>query len=451
MIRRPPRSTLFPYPTLFRSRGIHAGVGLYVSCGDRTIAVFHRQIAADAFCRDPSETGLGKSISADVGEREVHVPRDDANSFRHVRAYDGGKGRLQRDASSRVAHRDSSVGSVRLQSATDGIQLNVAEGIANGHRAARRRATLDPAIVGGAIHAATNIGKADVAEAIGNVGSTADTQDLHVSVVVADRKITTDIPCLDAAERSCDVCGGGIRQSNCAIAARNGCRALNTSCCDAGETIAYLESALYVRHLHGAVVVAHGDISRGPGKLNAAKSIVPPAGAGVTDGEHAVAVLDIRRSVKARYLNTPETVSHRDRRVGGHGNVITDGPRRVLARVKPFLLFLGIDGLDADSFAGLLYFNLDFLGEGFRFLVRTRLRPDGGGNLDLAAGLTVEPDVTELVLDAHGLARPERHRLLKISRHLFLRGICAGHGHGPGKQHPPEKAPLPGPPQRPRS
>src|SRR5256885_11140728 len=70
MIRRPPRSTLFPYPTLFRSRGIHAGVGLYVSCGDRTIAVFHRQIAADAFCRDPSETGLGKSISADVGERE---------------------------------------------------------------------------------------------------------------------------------------------------------------------------------------------------------------------------------------------------------------------------------------------------------------------------------------------------------------------------------------------
>ena len=152
--------------------------------------------------------------------------------------------------------------------------------------------------------------------------------------------------------------------------------------------------------------------------------------------------------MKAGYLNTPETVSHGDRRVGGHGNVITDGPRRVLASVKPFLLFLGIDGLDADSFASLLYFNLDFLREGFRFLVRTRLRPDGGRNLDLAAGLTVESDATELVLDAHGLTRPERHRLLKISRHLVLRGICGGHGLGREKQHRREQSRKRGKPQR---
>src|SRR3712207_9054104 len=30
MIRRPPRSTLFPYTTLFRSRGLTAFLGLYV-------------------------------------------------------------------------------------------------------------------------------------------------------------------------------------------------------------------------------------------------------------------------------------------------------------------------------------------------------------------------------------------------------------------------------------
>src|SRR5207244_13333011 len=120
---------------------------------------------------------------------------------------------------------------------------------------------------------------------------------------------------------------------------------------------------------------------------------------------------------------------------------------RVLASVKPFLLFLGIDGLDADSFASLLYFNLDFFREGFRCLVRTRLRPDGGRNLDLAAGLTVESDATELVLDAHGLTRPERHRLLKISRHLVLRGICGGHGLGRGKQHRRQQSRKRGSPQ----
>src|SRR3712207_9080194 len=31
MIRRPPRSTLFPYTTLFRSRGVVAGLGLEVA------------------------------------------------------------------------------------------------------------------------------------------------------------------------------------------------------------------------------------------------------------------------------------------------------------------------------------------------------------------------------------------------------------------------------------
>jgi len=46
------------------------------------------------------------------------------------------------------------------------------------------------------------------------------------------------------------------------------------------------------------------------------------------------------------------------------------------------------------------------------------LRADSGRNLDVAAGLTVEPDAAELVIDAHGLAGAERHRLLKILRTL---------------------------------
>ncbi len=78
------------------------------------------------------------------------------------------------------------------------------------------------------------------------------------------------------------------------------------------------------------------------------------------------------------------------------------------AGVKPFLLFLGIDRLDAHSFAGLLNFDFDFLHEGFRFLVRAGLRANRGRNLDFAPGLTVDCDATKLVLDAHGLACAER-------------------------------------------
>src|SRR5258708_13519661 len=33
MIRRPPRSTLFPYTTLFRSLSVFAGVGILISAG----------------------------------------------------------------------------------------------------------------------------------------------------------------------------------------------------------------------------------------------------------------------------------------------------------------------------------------------------------------------------------------------------------------------------------
>ncbi len=96
--------------------------------------------------------------------------------------------------------------------------------------------------------------------------------------------------------------------------------------------------------------------------------------------------------------------------------------------MKPLLLFLGIDRLDTHSFARLLHFDLDFLREGFGFLTRAGLSEYGCGNLDVAAGLAVELDASELVLDMHGLACTELHRLLKIPRHLILRGSCGVHG-----------------------
>ena len=108
--------------------------------------------------------------------------------------------------------------------------------------------------------------------------------------------------------------------------------------------------------------------------------------------------------------------------------------------MKPLLLFLGIDSLDAHSFASLLNFDFDFLRERFCFLVRAGLRADRGGNLDLAAGLTVETDATELVLDAHGLACAECHRLVKIPRNLFLAGICGADGLRREKQHRGEQS-----------
>src|SRR2546425_8128042 len=96
-----------------------------------------------------------------------------------------------------------------------------------------------------------------------------------MSVVVADRKIAAEVAGVDAPERSRDDCRGSIGQCDRAISAGDGHPALNVTGGDASETIAYLEGAFHVRHLHGAVVVAHGDISAGPNEFNAAKRIVP--------------------------------------------------------------------------------------------------------------------------------------------------------------------------------
>src|SRR5438876_7539859 len=48
MIRRPPRSTLFPYTTLFRSTGRDGHVQVPVRCGDQAHVHADRVAAADA-------------------------------------------------------------------------------------------------------------------------------------------------------------------------------------------------------------------------------------------------------------------------------------------------------------------------------------------------------------------------------------------------------------------
>src|SRR5687768_18353743 len=53
MIWRPPRSTLFPYTTLFRSGNIAAGVPQYVAAGKE-----HRHVVAPALVREQARRDI---------------------------------------------------------------------------------------------------------------------------------------------------------------------------------------------------------------------------------------------------------------------------------------------------------------------------------------------------------------------------------------------------------
>ena len=76
----------------------------------------------------------------------------------------------------------------------------------------------------------------------------------------------------------------------------------------------------------------------------------------------------------------------------------------MFADVKPLVLLLWINRADAHSRYRLLHFDLNFLGEGLGFLVRTGLGADDGRNLDFASGFAVNFDLAEFVLDANGLS-----------------------------------------------
>src|SRR5256886_5503621 len=65
MIRRPPRSTLFPYTTLFRSPRVH---------GAPHPVVHPRVVAADVELEDPEIIGgLGHGLEARVADRREHL------------------------------------------------------------------------------------------------------------------------------------------------------------------------------------------------------------------------------------------------------------------------------------------------------------------------------------------------------------------------------------------
>src|SRR3712207_8708469 len=87
MIRRPPRSTLFPYTTLFRSgsyelfqghldearRWYREAAALAEHLGDRTQAA-GSELLALAYAGDPAADDLADELLADVGDRsEEHT------------------------------------------------------------------------------------------------------------------------------------------------------------------------------------------------------------------------------------------------------------------------------------------------------------------------------------------------------------------------------------------
>src|SRR5256885_14547482 len=70
MIRRPPRSTLFPYTTLFRSASLHEAIATQVDLGDR-----HGLVTTLIELGDPKLLGLASTLveeeSPQQGELEA--------------------------------------------------------------------------------------------------------------------------------------------------------------------------------------------------------------------------------------------------------------------------------------------------------------------------------------------------------------------------------------------
>src|SRR2546430_7796932 len=72
MIRRPPRSTLFPYTTLFRSNGPMSPL---VEQGEDRLPVGFELVGADALAAGQAVEGVGVAFGdpGDVGVGQVHV------------------------------------------------------------------------------------------------------------------------------------------------------------------------------------------------------------------------------------------------------------------------------------------------------------------------------------------------------------------------------------------
>src|SRR2546421_7146003 len=73
MIRRPPRSTLFPYTTLFRSRGIMAGSGSAQERLDRIVRGVAPEMVAEVCSAYVMRAGEVLELFATEGRSEEHT------------------------------------------------------------------------------------------------------------------------------------------------------------------------------------------------------------------------------------------------------------------------------------------------------------------------------------------------------------------------------------------
>src|SRR5690348_17434546 len=78
MLRRPPRSTLFPYTTLFRSLGVHLGTPVFLPLVGR--AVCHRPHSARGRHTPPPAYSAG--VAASRAARSAAWPGRDRKSTR---------------------------------------------------------------------------------------------------------------------------------------------------------------------------------------------------------------------------------------------------------------------------------------------------------------------------------------------------------------------------------
>src|SRR3712207_7812979 len=85
MIRRPPRSTLFPYTTLFRSVQRRHGAGL-PGAAKRQISAFRSglEVGQDG---EHAPVGLGAGVQAELGEDARHVRSEEHTSELQSRQY----------------------------------------------------------------------------------------------------------------------------------------------------------------------------------------------------------------------------------------------------------------------------------------------------------------------------------------------------------------------------
>src|SRR3984893_15730553 len=200
-------------------RSADVGVAFHVPRRDRAIGILRGQIPADALGCNAAEARLGVSVAADVGEPDPAISGRGANTLRDVGSFDGPEGGLQDDAPAGGAHRDFSVRRFGIQRAADRVQVDIAEGIPDGHRTPGCGAAFHPTVAGPAVHTAFDLGEGDVAEAVGDLRGPADRGNLHVAVVVVQGQVAADVADLGAAERGGYDRRGRIGQRYRAIAA----------------------------------------------------------------------------------------------------------------------------------------------------------------------------------------------------------------------------------------